>query len=387
MKARIVFLIVVTGLVFPAATFAQSNIYRKLQSPFYDSSPPVESCSENTELVGSNNSEQAYNFFVEKGFTPFQSAAIVGNMIYESGVEPQRLQGVYDRKVPAETLSTGQLNDANLGWGIVQFTPPKKIVENVTPKQKANDLEVQLDFIWNQLQSQGPAAESKDILASIKATTSITEAVLAFQGNTKAGGKYVGYLRPYDQGASVIKRTAAAKEVLNKYGSNSLSSSSSTACTTNSEGEVTGEYSLPVDKQWYTKYKNWFTKPHHDYPAADLPVPTGTPIYSMTGGIITSAPAGGGCGQGVVIKGDDGAEYVYCHGSDGGAITGAKKGDRVKAGQLIMRSASTGNSTGPHLHLGIKIKNNRYCPQTLLVGIAEGNIPNVASLPTNGCTY
>jgi hypothetical protein len=39
-------------------------------------------------VVGSSNSEKAFNFFIGNGFTPIQSAAIVGNLIQESNMDP-----------------------------------------------------------------------------------------------------------------------------------------------------------------------------------------------------------------------------------------------------------------------------------------------------------
>lgn len=149
-------------------------------------------------------------------------------------------------------------------------------------------------------------------------------------------------------------------------------------------GGVTGApvspdgYSLPVDRSWFDRYPRWFTKPHHDYPAADIPVPEGTPIYAMVSGVVTAAPVGGNCGLGVTYRGDDGLAYVACHGSDGGATVGP--GDRVSAGQLIMHSSWTGrvippSSAGTHLHAGIRRHGVNVCPQPMFVAIAEADRP------------
>lgn len=148
---------------------------------------------------------------------------------------------------------------------------------------------------------------------------------------------------------------------------------------------IVGDYAFPVEMHWYESHPQWFTKPHHDYPAADIPVPTGTPIFAVAAGTVTKAPSGGACGQGVIITGDDGATYLYCHGSDGGQVV--KPGDHVEPGQLLMHSASTGNSTGPHLHLGIRIDGQNRCPQPFLAAIAEGAPITPQSLPASGCSY
>lgn len=366
---------------------AQGNIYRTLQAPLYDASPAIANCDTEGRLVGSENEERIFNFFVSKGLTPIQSAGIVGNIMHESGFEPQRLQNTpIERKTPAESLTPAQLDDRSLGWGIVQFTPPGKFIKNISPTNRANDLGVQLEFVWKQLLSEGPVAENPQILKDIRSATTLREAVLAFQGDTKVGGKYIGYERPYDQSGSVDSRTSAALNALNKYGSGSSANfEQNSSCTTDTSGEVVENFSLPVDKKWYTRYPHWFTKPHHTYPASDIPVAEGNKIYSITDGKITAITNDHRCGRGVFINAGDGIEIGYCHGTDAGAVPGAKMGDTVKAGQLIMHSGNTGASTGPHLHVQIKVGKTPVCPQSLFVGIATGKIPAINSLPANGC--
>jgi murein DD-endopeptidase MepM/ murein hydrolase activator NlpD len=90
---------------------------------------------------------------------------------------------------------------------------------------------------------------------------------------------------------------------------------------------------------------------HHDYPAADIAAPEGAPLYALTDGLVKDAwPAGNGrCGIGFILVGGDGREWTYCHLSylepsvvPGAALTG---------GSPVGLVGSTGNSTGPHLHL------------------------------------
>jgi hypothetical protein len=148
---------------------------------------------------------------------------------------------------------------------------------------------------------------------------------------------------------------------------------------------LSGDYALPVERRWYDEHPDWFTRPHHDYPAIDIPVPTGTPLSAVTSGVVVSTPTSGRCGIGVVLNGDDGAQYTYCHGLPGShAVT---TGDRVTPGQFLMDSASTGNSTGPHLHFAIRIGRLARCPQPFLTGIAQGRIADAHGLPPGGCTY
>ena len=71
----------------------------------------------------------------------------------------------------------------------------------------------------------------------------------------------------------------------------------------------------------------------------------GCPNYGYRGN-----PCGGRCGNYVSIRHDDGATTVYCHMQLGSLRVG--NGARVSCDQVIGRSASSGSSTGPHLHFG-----------------------------------
>jgi murein DD-endopeptidase MepM/ murein hydrolase activator NlpD len=141
----------------------------------------------------------------------------------------------------------------------------------------------------------------------------------------------------------------------------------------------------------YQKYPNWFAAPHHDYPALDIPVPEGTPVYAVTGGRVTASPVGGACGNGVSIAGDDGVEYTYCH----GAAALAPPGGRVEVGDLIMVSGFTGavdppGPGGAHLHLQMRIGGPNgplLCPQRAMQEWAQGNPVSSVELPASGCTY
>lgn len=81
----------------------------------------------------------------------------------------------------------------------------------------------------------------------------------------------------------------------------------------------------------------------------DLTAPAGTPIYATRSGVVNSAYWDTNGGNTVIINHQDGFRSLYMH------MTNyvVKKGDWVRAGQLIGYVGSTGRSTGPHLHFAI----------------------------------
>jgi murein DD-endopeptidase MepM/ murein hydrolase activator NlpD len=93
---------------------------------------------------------------------------------------------------------------------------------------------------------------------------------------------------------------------------------------------------------------------HHDYPAADIAAPAGSPVYALTAAIVESAshsPAGN-CGIGLTMRAEDGLVWTYCHLSylDGSI----EPGSFLSAGAPVGLVGSTGHSTGPHLHLQLQ---------------------------------
>ncbi len=137
------------------------------------------------------------------------------------------------------------------------------------------------------------------------------------------------------------------------------------------------------------------TRPHHDYPAWDFGTPLGTPTFAMVNGTVAVAdgtqpiyqPGLSRCGNLVVIEGVDQVRYTYCHLSQVAVTTG----DSVEAGQLIGATggqpgaAGAGNTTGPHLHLGMRGQGRSLCPQRLLTSILDGAPINPLTLPSAGC--
>ena len=354
-------------------------------TPFYDPNASAVACSAgSTALSGSESASQTYNFLVGKGLSPPQAAGVMGNLAAESGINPRRVQGTQTPSGDKDVMTI----DDKTGFGIAQWTRLGRQqalhAAAVAAGKQDSDMGVQLERLWSELQS----GYKSTTLTPLLAATDVRQASSIFMINFEG---------PLDQSASAqAGRAAKGLEFLTKYGSTTVSTTAgapavgATQCGAGAAGgpdnPVTGGYSLPVDKKWYDQHPDWFAKPHHDYPAADIPVPLGTPVYSMTAGKIIQAPVGGGCGIGVMIDSGSGVQFLYCHGSDGGSVPGAKNGDSVKAGQLIMHSATTGSSTGPHLHVQITLSGTKHCPQTLFVGIVDAKIPSLTTLPTSGCT-
>ncbi len=81
----------------------------------------------------------------------------------------------------------------------------------------------------------------------------------------------------------------------------------------------------------------------------DFAGPSGSTIVSVAAGVVKSTGYEGAYGNRTVITLRDGTDIWYCHQSR----IAVKVGQTVDAGETIGYTGSTGNVTGPHLHLEV----------------------------------
>ncbi len=81
----------------------------------------------------------------------------------------------------------------------------------------------------------------------------------------------------------------------------------------------------------------------------DFAAPEGTPLRAVAPGVIEETGYDGAFGNKTVLRLDDGTVLWYAHQSG----FAASPGERVAPGQVIGYVGSTGNVTGPHLHLEV----------------------------------
>lgn len=174
--------------------------------------------STTTILTGNDNAQKAFNYFIQKGVTDYQSAGIVGNLMQESHVNPNAVQS----------------ND--VGHGIAQWSEPGRWdgVVNLAASKGVDptDLGVQLDFMWQELSGTYASA-----LSALKATTDVTDATQSFEQTYEAAGTPV-----------MQNRISYAQQVLSTYGGSSASGTGS-VCGVNCSGSDTSTSSLSPVRQ------------------------------------------------------------------------------------------------------------------------------------------
>ena len=122
----------------------------------------------------------------------------------------------------------------------------------------------------------------------------------------------------------------------------------------------------PLDSQWRTitstfGYRGEMSVGTSDHDGLDIAANMNTPIYAGRSGVIQTRKYSESAGNYIEIDHENGLVSQYMHMTKFAA--GIKRGIRVKRGQLIGYVGSTGWSTGPHLHFGVKV--NGVCSDPL----------------------
>ncbi len=94
----------------------------------------------------------------------------------------------------------------------------------------------------------------------------------------------------------------------------------------------------------------------------DFAVPSGSPALAVSTGRVSFVGWDGGYGNLVRVRHAGGVETFYAHLS----ATDVSVGQKVRAGQQVGSVGSTGNSTGPHLHLEVRVNDQPHDPMTWL---------------------
>lgn len=115
-------------------------------------------------------------------------------------------------------------------------------------------------------------------------------------------------------------------------------------------------------------------EPRSPHTGADFAARTGTPVRAVAAGTVKLAEEHFFAGKSVFIDHGDGLISMTFHLSE----IDVEEGDEVDRRQVIGKVGSTGRSSGPHLHFGVRWRGQRIDP-TLLWG-SVGELPAVETV-------
>lgn len=119
---------------------------------------------------------------------------------------------------------------------------------------------------------------------------------------------------------------------------------------------------LPITGTISSRYGSISSIRSSAHTGLDIAASIGTPIKVVANGTVTFASYSGSYGNLIKVDHGNGVETWYAHTNK----MYVKVGQEVKAGDVIATVGNTGNSTGPHLHLEIRINGIHVNPQKYL---------------------
>ena len=202
--------------------------------------------------------------------------------------------------------------------------------------------------------------DDKDEKFYVSSFKEAEEVIDELEDKDSANQEELGIVEKYDK---KLKEFTEVKEVVAElyeekpkvvYSSNAYSSGSSS-------GYANLGISLinPISGIITSRYGSNDSVRDHTHAGIDIGAPTGTPIKAAASGTVTFSGWSGGYGYVVKMDHGNGVSTVYAHCSQ----LLVSVGETVSQGDIIAKVGSTGNSTGPHLHLEVRKNGVTYNPQ------------------------
>ncbi len=130
--------------------------------------------------------------------------------------------------------------------------------------------------------------------------------------------------------------------------------------TVTNVGTIAGmSLARPVSGRITSRYGSRSARRSSSHTGLDIATSLGTPITPIAGGTVTFSGRKGSYGNLIIISHGNGIESYYAHCNE----LYAKVGQRVEKNTVISTVGSTGNSTGPHLHLEIRQNGTTLNPE------------------------
>lgn len=234
----------------------------------------------------------------------------------------------------------------------------KKMEEIEAQKQKLEEKRNQLNADKKSLETD-KAALQKNIndISSTKADldSEAAECNAQMRKLSKQSSEYQEAIETDQKQLQQVQNDiSAAIAAAGSHGSGSISGS---------HGSGNGRLRYPTDSRSISAgYPNYSSGRYHG--GIDFPVSTGSNVYAAASGtvILVKDLNYNSYGRYLIIDHGDGLSTLYAHNSQ----ILVNVGDKVSAGQVVAKSGSTGNSTGPHCHFEVRVNGSRVNPLSYL---------------------
>ncbi|MBE6742416.1 MAG: hypothetical protein E7570_08980 [Ruminococcaceae bacterium] len=173
----------------------------------------------------------------------------------------------------------------------------------------------------------------------------------------KLSSQTAEYQEAIEENEDALKKVEAEIQAAYARASRTGSSNGSSG-----SGAFSGSLRYPTDYRSISAgYPNYSSGRYHG--GVDFPCPSGSSVYAAASGtVIAAMNLNYSYGHYLIIDHGNGLSTLYAHNT----TLLVSYGDHVNKGQVIARSGSTGNSTGPHCHFEVRVNGTRVNPMNYL---------------------
>ena len=380
-----------SGVVSAAEPLSKKEIDALKQTNSWYTNEPVGGCGAGAGTSGATvqpgeNVRAAFLYFIQRGLTPNQSAGFVGNLIAESGVEPD-----INEKNPVVPGSRG-------GYGIAQWTAGRRTAIEAYAASTGGDLkslQFQLDYLWDQ---ELMKAYKTRVLDPLMQTTTVKQASDIVLRKFETPKVIIDNI-PQQVRELENLRAGLGEKVLELYAAEANTVAAGTATAGSASSGAGGCSATPGAAAGFVGFPLQTTKPQiaalnggcfkdseqkmcragHPYAAYDIMIDQNTPVLSLLNGTVQGRYTDR-CGGSMlsVYSQAEGVTLSYLH---MGANLAVSDGATVTAGQVIgyVGSSADACGTGAHLHIDAAAGNRRpgcsrlSCPSASATNFEEGD--------------
>lgn len=162
--------------------------------------------------------------------------------------------------------------------------------------------------------------------------------------------------------ASLYKQVVTKKQVASTVTSRGSEKISTSTAISDAKPQLGVSLSRPVSGKITAHYGEKSSVRSSAHTGLDIANSHGTPIKAAAAGTVVFSGTKGSYGKMVIISHGNGVQTYYGHCSS----LDVSVGQTVSQGQVIAKMGSTGNSTGNHLHLEVRVNGSSVNPQKYL---------------------
>lgn len=284
-------------------------------------------------------------------------------------IEGNRVVAVADEESAYEILDSLKNKEKVISEAVeVVSSQFKGNVEVITERVPVTEVR-SMNEAQNLLVDNADLADSLEVIVEYKETVAIEEGTTVIPSDSLAQGSSAvvaeghsgtaeNTVRAVVSDGNITQECIVASQVLSEPRSEVVIEGTDEVFYDVAANGGLGASDIPLRGEITATYGSLGTYWASSHTGMDIAAPQGTAICSLGQGVVTLAQWNGSYGNMVIVDHGNGVETRYGHMES----VNVSPGDNVEIGSVIGFCGSTGNATGSHLHLEVKVNGELQDP-------------------------